>query len=48
MAEQGSKTVEENLELLDRLAELKSLDYPILVGPFRRSFVGYTLDLPPD
>lgn len=42
------KTVQQNLELLDRLDELKSLGYPILVGPSRKSFVGYTLDLPPD
>jgi dihydropteroate synthase len=42
------KTVEQNLELLDRLGELKALGYPILVGPSRKSFVGYTLNLPPD
>lgn len=42
------KTVEQNLELLDRLGELKTLGYPILSGPSRKSFIGYTLDLPPD
>lgn len=42
------KTVEQNLELVNRLGELKSLGYPILVGPSRKSFVGYTLNLPPD
>jgi dihydropteroate synthase len=42
------KTVEQNLELLDRLGELKALGYPILAGPSRKSFVGYTLNLPPD
>ena len=42
------KTVEQNLELLDRLGELKSLGYPLLVGPSRKSFVGYTLKLPPE
>lgn len=42
------KTVEQNLELLDRLGEIKALGRPILVGPSRKSFVGYTLDLPPD
>ena len=42
------KTVEQNLELVDRLSELKELGYPILVGPSRKSFVGYTLNLPPD
>jgi len=41
------KTVEQNLELVDRLAELKALGYPVLVGPSRKSFVGYTLNLPP-
>ncbi len=42
------KTVEQNLELVDRLGELKDLGCPILVGPSRKSFVGYTLNLPPD
>lgn len=42
------KTVEQNLELVDRLRELTGLGYPILVGPSRKAFVGYTLDLPPD
>jgi len=41
------KTVEQNLELVDRLGELKVLGRPILVGPSRKSFIGYTLDLPP-
>ncbi|OGG49957.1 dihydropteroate synthase [Candidatus Kaiserbacteria bacterium RIFCSPHIGHO2_01_FULL_54_36] len=42
------KTVEQNLELINRLGELKELGCPILVGPSRKSFVGYTLDLPPE
>lgn len=42
------KTVEQNLELIDRLDEIRALGYPVLVGPSRKSFVGYTLDLPPD
>jgi dihydropteroate synthase len=42
------KTVEQNLELIDRLAEIRSLGYPLLLGPSRKSFIGYTLDLPPD
>jgi dihydropteroate synthase len=41
------KTVEQNLELVERLGELKSLGRPILIGPSRKSFVGYSLDLPP-
>ena len=42
------KTVPQNLELLDRLAEIRDLGYPVLLGPSRKSFIGYTLDLPPD
>ena len=42
------KTVSQNLELLDRMDEIKALGYPLLVGPSRKSFIGYTLDLPPE
>lgn len=42
------KTVEQNLELIDRLGEIRSLGYPVLLGPSRKSFIGYTLDLPPE
>jgi len=42
------KTVPQNLELLDRLNEIRELGYPVLLGPSRKSFIGYTLDLPPD
>ena len=42
------KTVPQNLELMNRLDEIKALGYPLLVGPSRKSFIGYTLDLPPD
>lgn len=42
------KTVEQNLELINMLPEIRSLGYPILYGPSRKSFIGYTLDLPPD
>lgn len=42
------KTVEQNLELLDRTGDIRALGYPVLVGPSRKSFIGYTLDLPPD
>lgn len=42
------KTVSQNLELLDRVGEFKTLGSPILIGPSRKSFIGYTLDLPPD
>jgi dihydropteroate synthase len=42
------KTVEQNLELLNHLDEIRSLGYPLLLGPSRKSFIGYTLDLPLD
>ncbi len=42
------KTVAQNLELLDRLGEIRALGYPLLLGASRKSFIGYTLDLPPD
>ena len=42
------KTVEQNLELNNRLDEIRELGYPILLGPSRKSFIGYTLDLPAD
>ena len=42
------KTREHNLALIDRLDEIRSLGYPILLGPSRKSFIGFTLDLPPD
>jgi dihydropteroate synthase len=42
------KKVEQNLELIDRLDEICELGFPVLLGPSRKSFIGYTLDLPPD
>jgi dihydropteroate synthase len=42
------KSVEQNLELINRLGEIRELGYPVLLGPSRKSFIGYTLDLPPD
>jgi dihydropteroate synthase len=42
------KTREQNLELIDRLDEIRALGFPVLLGPSRKSFIGYTLDLPPD
>ncbi len=42
------KTVEQNLELINRLDEIRGLGFPVLLGPSRKSFIGYTLDLPPD
>jgi dihydropteroate synthase len=42
------KTREQNLELLARLAELRVLGRPILLGTSRKSVIGLTLNLPPD
>jgi len=42
------KTREHNLELINRLDEVSALGYPVLLGPSRKSFIGFTLDLPPD
>lgn len=41
------KTYKQNLEVLKRLGELKTLGYPILLGTSRKSVIGNTLDLPP-
>lgn len=41
------KTREQNLALLDQIDVIKRMGYPVLVGPSRKSFIGYTLDLPP-
>src|SRR5271157_1935448 len=42
------KKLEHNLELINRLDEIRALGFPVLLGPSRKSFIGYTLDLPPD
>lgn len=42
------KNLAQNLELIDRLGEIRSLGYPVLLGPSRKSFIGKVLDLPPD
>jgi len=42
------KTLEQNLEIINRLAELKPLGKPILLATSRKSVIGLTLDLPPD
>ena len=42
------KTIEQNLRLLDRTDDIRTLGYPVLIGPSRKSFIGYTLDLPPE
>lgn len=42
------KTVSHNLELIRRLNEIRDLGYPVLLGSSRKSFIGFTLDLPAD
>lgn len=42
------KTLEQNLEIVCRLDELKCLERPILVGTSRKSMIGLVLDLPAD
>ena len=42
------KTREHNLELINRLDEIRALGYPVLLGASRKSFIGFTLDLPAD
>jgi dihydropteroate synthase len=41
------KTARHNLQILNRLPLLTSLELPILVGPSRKSFIGKTLRLSP-
>ncbi len=41
------KTLSQNLEIIRRLAELKVLGKPILLGTSRKSVIGLVLDLPP-
>ena len=42
------KTREHNLELINRLDEIRALGFPVLLGTSRKSFIGFTLDLPAD
>lgn len=42
------KTVEQNLTLLNHLDSFKALGYPLLLGTSNKSFIGYTLNLPPE
>ena len=38
------KTLSQNLELIDRIGEIRALGYPVLIGPSRKSFIGRVLD----
>jgi len=42
------KTADHNWIVMRRLAELKELGYPVLMGTSRKSFIGKLLDLPAD
>lgn len=42
------KNTQQNLEVLARLSELKSLGFPLLTGTSRKRFIGDILDLPVD
>ena len=42
------KTQSQNLEILQRLEELKTLGRPILLGSSRKSVIGWVLDLTPE
>jgi dihydropteroate synthase len=42
------KTADQNLVVLERLAELRVLGRPILLGTSRKSMIGRILELPPD
>ncbi len=40
------KTIEHNLEILNKIKDFKMLGYPMMVGASRKSFIGGILDLP--
>jgi len=42
-----AKTTEQNLELLNRLNEFMDLNYPVLIGTSRKSFIGKILNKEP-
>lgn len=42
------KTLSHNLEIIRRLREFERLDYPVMVGPSRKSFIGKVLGLDVD
>lgn len=42
------KSLEQNLEIVHRLGELKVLSRPVLLGSSRKSMIGLVLDLPAD
>ena len=42
------KTVEHNFKILSELNRFNNLELPLLIGPSRKSFIGLTLNLPPE
>ena len=42
------KTIEHNFKILSELNRFNNLELPLLIGPSRKSFIGLTLDLPPE
>jgi dihydropteroate synthase len=42
------KRVKDNYEILRRLAEFQVLDFPLLIGPSRKAFIGAVIPLKPD
>ena len=43
-----AKSMDQHLELMGRLAEVRALGYPVLVGTSRKRFIRYTLDVAVD
>ena len=42
------KRLEDNFEIIRELGQISTMGYPVLLGPSRKSFIGFTLDLPID
>ena len=40
------KRLEDNFEIILELGQISTMGYPVLLGPSRKSFIGFTLDLP--
>ena len=40
------KNLSHNVEIIRKLSEFQRFDYPVLVGPSRKSFIGMILDVP--
>ena len=40
------KRLEDNFGIIRELGQISTMGYPVLLGPSRKSFIGFTLDLP--